>query len=272
MRSTVFTLALVLSLGAVAACGGAGQHGKEASTVLGENTPRSFHRAMSLTLLRTEQYRRAIPHIRQLLRLEPEAAEPPYLMARAYLGLGISTAARDMLRTAVKRAPDMAPAHALLGMLHDGLGEHQAAQRAHRRALALAPENAAFHNNLGFSLFLRGQYRSAIAAYETALRLDPGLRRVHNNLGFSHGRLGQIDRAAEHFRKGGSAAEADNNLGLVHEELGQTERAYERFLAAIQADPGLSSARLNLERVCLALGRAMPELPAPPPVRNDEGD
>ncbi len=247
----VLIMGLILPL---AACAGSRAATRGGNGIAGAN-PYEFHRAVAHTLLETDQPRQAIPHIRELQKLQPRKAEPFYLMARAYIQMGVPESAHEMLQRALSIDPELAGAQAALGVLLDGEGEHRRAELAHRRAVELSPRSAVYRNNLGFCLYLQKRYREAVAVYERALELDAGDRRTHNNLGFAYGRLGAFDDAYSHFRLAGTPAQAENNMGIALELAGQREAARERFRAAIQADPQLEVARDNLARVAAATGK-----------------
>lgn len=254
----VVTIALAAAL--LAACGGSHKPAAEPELAGGES-PYAFHRAIGLTLLRTDQPRRALPHLQRLARLEPGRPEPMVLLARAYMGMEMWQQAEVILRRATKLAPTYAPAQALFGVLLDIRGEHQKAEAFHQRAIALEPNNAAYRNNLGFGRYLQGRYRDALEALRASLELDPSRRRVHNNLGFVYGQLGRVDEAREHFRLAGDPAEVQNNMGLVYEERGDLDDAYLAYARALARRPDLAAARGNLERVCHRLGKPVPEIP-----------
>lgn len=253
-RFTALSLAAAL-----AACGGSNKNVAEPELKGGES-PYAFHRAIGLTLLRTDQPRRALPHLQRMARLKPDRPEPLYYLGRAYMGMKLWGQATAVLEKAIAGAPGYAPARASLGVLRDINGHHAAAELAHQAAIKLDPDNASYHNNLGFSRYLQGRNREALAELEIALRLDPSMRRIHNNLGFVYGKLGRLDRAREHFRLAGTDAQVENNMGLIHEQRGDYERAYQAFVTALLRDPEMGAARGNLERVCRRLGKPMPDL------------
>lgn len=225
-----------------------------------QGTTYEFYRAVSRTLLRTNQPLEASRTIRRLFKLRPGSPEPHVLMAKAYMAMRQLDSARKMLKSAIEKDGQYAEAHATLGIVLNSMGQHRLADAYHRKAIGLAKEKASYRNNLGFSLYLQGRYRRAAAEYRKALDLDPGARRIHNNLGFAYGKLGKMQEALQQFRLAGVPAQASNNLGFVYESRGELERAYELYLAALNQDPALVQARRNLHRVCERLGRPEPEL------------
>ncbi len=221
-------------------------------------SPADFQRSIGLTLMRGGEPRRALPYLERLARFEPEKAAPLCYLARAYMDLAMWEQARGSIDRALVIEPRSATAQDLLGMLLDTRGDHDGAIDAHRRAIAFDPRNATFRNNLGFSYYLGHRYVDAVAAYREALRLRPNTPRVHNNLAFALAKLDQLAEASEHFRLGGTPAEAANNLGIAYEDRGDLEHAYEAYAAAAQADPDLAPARGNLERLAARLGKPLP--------------
>ena len=222
--------------------------------------PYEFHRGMTYALLRASSAQRAVPHVNELLRLKPKAAEPYYLLGRLYLELRVPGRAEGAMREALKRDANFAPAHGSLGVILDTQRRHREAEQAHRAALKLDDQRASYHNNLGFCLYLQGRVRDAVEAYRLALLRQPTHLRIHNNLAFAYAREGNLHLAYRHFRMGGKPAEAQNNMGFVYEELGELERAYDFYLKALQLDPEHLRVRKNLERICKRLGRPMPSL------------
>jgi Flp pilus assembly protein TadD len=225
---------------------------------LADRDPYAFHRAIGMTLLQTDQPRRALPHLQRLERMRPDSPEPYYLVARAYMALELYVPAQSELARSLAVHGDYAPAHAMMGVLLDAQGHHVRAGNAHKRAIELAPGHPAYHNNMGFNLYLRGHHDAAIESYVRALSLEPSSRRIHNNLAFAYGERGDLDRAWDHFLRGGTQAEAKNNLGVVYESRGDLEAAFELYLDALRTDPKLEQARGNLERVAEPLNRPMP--------------
>jgi Flp pilus assembly protein TadD len=229
-----------------------------------EAEPYSFYRSVSYTLLRTHQYMKASQSIHEMIKRKPSSAEAHTLLARAHVGMKQFELARRQLERALELDEEYPEAHSELGLLMNMMGNHSRADRHHRRAIELQPDVAAYHNNLAFSLQLQGRYREAITSYTRALDLDASARRVHNNLGFSYGELGEMELAYRHFKLAGPPAQASNNMGYVYEQDGDLDRAYDYYLASVTEDPDLIQARRNLERVCVSLGRPVPEVKSEP--------
>ena len=260
MRLLFLTLAALLI---ATGCGGSQQPMSRDQEPLADRDPYAFHRSIGVTLLQTDQPRRALPHLQRLERMRPESPEPYYLVARTYMALELDRPAETYLKRSLVLNENYAPAHAMLGVLLDGQGHHVRAGNAHKRAIELAPRHPGYHNNMGFNLYLRGHYDQAVEAYNRALGLEPSSRRIHNNIGFAYAELGELDRAWDHFSRGGSPAEAKNNLGMAYETRGELEAAFELYAEALRTDPDLEQARGNLERVAVSLERDLPDKAEP---------
>jgi Flp pilus assembly protein TadD len=266
MMNRLFKLVLCasLALGSLVGCGAIAKHpedGKSAAVFEDpDHDPYNFYRAVGYTLLRTRQYMKATQSIKRMVKAHPELPEPHYMMACAYLGMEQYDAARKLFLRAIERDEKYAPAHAQLGVLLNTLGRNRDADREHHKAIALDPSNAAYRNNLGFSQYMQGRLKEAVKTYVAALERDAAQKRIHNNLAFAYAKLGSLDKAFAHFKLAGPPAQATNNLGYVAEEQGHLERAYELYVQAVKQDPELIQAHRNLERVCLSLGRPLPDL------------
>lgn len=103
-----------------------------------------------------------------------------------------------------------------IGNGHSALGQERAAVPHYEEALRLLegqgrPDlEAQCRKNLGSSLQQLGQEDAAIEHYIRALELDPYLNEAHFALGSHHHRLGEYERALEHFDH---VAFTDNRLG-----------------------------------------------------------
>jgi tetratricopeptide (TPR) repeat protein len=60
---------------------------------------------------------------------------------------------------------------------------------------------ADLYHSMGTAYFERGRYEYAVALYEKALRLHPGYVRAHLNRGMALAELGELEQAADEFRK-----------------------------------------------------------------------
>ena len=72
----------------------------------------------------------------------------------------------------------------------------------YERALQLAPLDAVYRNELGRVYFDAAQYEEAIRQLQLSLEIDPEFAPTHYNLGLAYLKLGENDKAKEHFETG----------------------------------------------------------------------
>jgi tetratricopeptide (TPR) repeat protein len=96
--------------------------------------------------------------------------------------------------------------------------------------------------------------RQAIEAYEHVIRDSPAWVEPHLNLGTLLYEQGNVERAAERFRRAVALAPgnalAHFNLGCVLDELNQPEAARQELREAVRLKADYADAHYNLARVC----------------------
>lgn len=122
---------------------------------------------------------------------------------------------------------------------------------------SLVPCDAVSLNISGDALYNQGRLSEAVAEYEKALLLQADETNVLNSLGVCHGRLGQMDRAAECFTRAREVAPQDfmahYNLGLALLRLGQNQEAQACLEQSLELEPGHADTLFQLG--CLAQTR-----------------
>lgn len=96
-------------------------------------------------------------------------------------------------------------------------------------------------------------------AYEKVLELDPGHADALVNLGRLLHEEGELESAADHYRRALEAAGGDHptaayNLGIACEDLGRDAQAAAAYEQALSADPTFADAHYNLSRVRERMG------------------
>ncbi len=251
LRATLLAVVAIL-----AGCAGARTAPKADTT--------GARKALAQELLRRGDAAAAFPIVDALYHESPHDAEVLTLRGSVYRRQKLPKEAEADFREAVSVAPRYAPAHAQLAVLLDEQGRAGEALEHHRRAAQLDPKDAGYLNNLGFSLLAHGSAREALPVFHEALRIAPMDGRIRNNLGFAYARTGDFRSAAEQFAMGGRPAEAKNNLAYAYQLANNLAQAFDLYLEALRLEPGLASARANLDETAGRLGRPVPELPDPP--------
>lgn len=136
----------------------------------------------------------------------------------------------------LKRSPNDTALLMDRGAVLSAMGRDDEALAAFRRVATLQPQLAAAHNNMAVILAAMGRHGEARAALERAIRIQPGYATAHENLGDLHAHL-----AGESYRQ------------------------------ALQANPGLASAKTKLDTantlIALATGAGTPQRAGPPIAR-----
>ena len=237
--------------------------------------------------------------------------------ADAYYGLGrVRAAGHDLAgaaeayRQACALYPNFGAAHYALALVYRALGQvGQAEEQLHlyERDKDRAPpsgdplfdevralnRSATQQIQIGIELERQGRLEESVAAHEKAVEIDSQLVQAHVNLVELYGRLGQFEKAEEHFRTAshldpGSSegyynygvlllsaekyqqaenafqktieidpfhAGAHNNLGFLLERQGRLLEAEAEYQTAVENKPNNRQAHFNLGRVLVNLGK-----------------
>jgi Flp pilus assembly protein TadD len=152
-------------------------------------------------------------------------------------------------RQALQLAPELVTARNRLGVTLNKLGRHHEASTELRAAVQRSPGTAFLHNNLGFSLYLEGHYAEAERALARAVELQPTFRRAHMNHGLVLAKLNRFDEALAAFCLAGPPADAHYNVAILQTEAGRYIEAVQSLQRALELNPQLEEARVQLREV-----------------------
>jgi len=114
--------------------------------------------------------------LRQMVRLDPDAAGPTTALALLLVRKGALEEAEPFARAAVRLSPDDPTAHNLMGVILTESRQPQAGEQHYRRVLALADRpNATLLASLAWNLKSQGRMEEARGFYQQAFELDPRL-------------------------------------------------------------------------------------------------
>jgi Flp pilus assembly protein TadD len=120
-------------------------------------------------------------------------------LGRAYLERGDFDRAMAHGREVIRIEPTAADGHFNLGVILEKTGRTDEAIAAYREAIRLAPRQGSQHLNLGIALAGQGQLEEAEEQFREAVRSQPDSFRARNNLGAVLARRGAVDEAIEQF-------------------------------------------------------------------------
>jgi tetratricopeptide (TPR) repeat protein len=194
--------------------------------------------------------------------------------AEAYYGLGRVRAARHDFAGAVEAYsqacalfPDFGPAHYALALVERRLGQTGQADeqlRLYERNSDRFPpssdplldevralnRSATYQIQVGIELEKQGQLEESVAANEKALEINPQLVQAHVNLVELYGRLGQFEKAEEHYRAAShldpGSSESYYNYGVLLLSAEKYQQAESAFRKTIEIDPFQAGAHNNL--------------------------
>lgn len=199
---------------------------------------------------------RALAHLHQAARLDPDSFAAHYNLALIY-GCwcdpdGGRVRAFAEIASALALRPEDDRAHALAGDLYMQERRWREAAESYDRATQLRDDSAAWWNRLGRAYLAAGNTQGAEAAFHMALELgrnalaESGDPHAWRELGLTYRALGLYSEALEAYHhaleQGGDTAEAYRGLGLVYRYLGQMTQAlfaYEKAYAASPDNPTL---------------------------------
>jgi tetratricopeptide (TPR) repeat protein len=140
------------------------------------------------------------------------------------------------------------------------LAQYGHAEKAIRRAIPLCPKKARRipYKEMGRLFEEKGELKKASVWYQKAARVAPNLADSHIYEGHVAFRLGLLDKAEAHYRRGirckeGCIEEAYFNLGCVLVANRRYKEAIKCYRKALALDPKYSIAKLRLKDAKRAL-------------------
>ncbi|RKZ69349.1 MAG: type IV pilus biogenesis/stability protein PilW [Gammaproteobacteria bacterium] len=165
----------------------------------------------------------------------PQANDAEVAVANLKLGIGymnegLFEKALEKLNRARDAAPDYPPIYNALGVLHQKLGYYDVAEENFKIAINLIPDYSSALNNYGLLLCLTQRYEEADQLF---------LQAVHNPL-YATPEL------------------AYNNAGTCALKNGQTQLAEKYFLQALNRNPRVGPALIQMAEISYEQGNYMP--------------
>jgi Flp pilus assembly protein TadD len=189
--------------------------------------------------------------------VQTSASAPSLAAVRAALDERRYVDAGELLDQAVAEGVQTPEVTLLGGELLLARSNYSEALSAFRSVAGSADLKARALEGQGLALSLLGRNDEAFADLKAATQLDGGLWRAWNGLGVELDRRHDWTHAQAAYGKalaapGANPAIVQNNLGYSLMMQHQPEKAAANFVAALQNDPSLTSARTNL-RLALAM-------------------
>ena len=154
-----------------------------------------------------------------------------------------------------------AEAHYHIGVRYLQDGEYAQAMLELRKAEVFEPKDPRIQNAMGLVYFATDRPSEAEAAYRKALSLKKDYSEARVNLGTLYARQGRCEEAIPEYRKAledpfyPTPALALHNIGLCYRSLGREREAEKALREAVDQDPNLFRAYLDLGRLYYAQNR-----------------
>lgn len=165
-----------------------------------------FHYWRGASIASVGEYERAIPHLEEARRLNPDYPLIYWTLGLAYEMTGDSAAAERAYRESIRLRPDIIEPYIQLANMVTEMGEYERAAEILAEAVERADEaempelyrRASY--NLGNSYYRLGRYYDAIDAYERALQITPEHIPTLLQIAWSYYQLNLHDAALEYCR------------------------------------------------------------------------
>lgn len=196
---------------------------------------------------------------RRILAASPGQADASHLLGLIAHAHGQPALALDLLRHACRT--DAAPAvyFGNLAEICRQQGLLAEGEAAARHATQREPGLVMAWNNLGIILQESGRHADSVECLERVAQLQPQSPEALNNLGNAYTGVNRLDEARQHYVQAlalrGDYAEAHSNLAFVLRELGDYDAAANAGQRAIECNPRLANAYINLAEIEAARSR-----------------
>jgi tetratricopeptide (TPR) repeat protein len=140
-----------------------------------------------------------------VIKKSPRKDRPYNNLGQAYLGNREFYRAIPFLKESLRLNPYFSYAHYNLGIAYQSIGMCDEAITEYQKALygTRQPYFAKVHNNLGVCYFIKGWTDMAIEEFNKAIEINPYFSDAHFNLGITYRSKGLNAFADEHIKKAG---------------------------------------------------------------------
>jgi arylsulfatase A-like enzyme/Flp pilus assembly protein TadD len=189
--------------------------------------------------LRRQNWERASDQLQRCLVLNPNFDNAMTGMARALAKLGRTDEARSWLQKALQNNPENYRAWYENGLLQ-AASDPAAALASYQKATAIQPNFPPGQRELGMLWFQQKNFAAAAPHLEKAIELGLEDARLHNFLGICYNRTNRTLMAVREFQRAleldPKLAEAHLNLAFAHQLLHQAKAAHEEYATACKLD------------------------------------
>src|ERR1700674_2393121 len=184
--------------------------------------------------LRRQNWEHAAEQLQRCLALNPNFDNAMTGLARALAKLGRVDEAKSWLNKALQSNPQNYRAWYQMGLLDAG-SDPAAALSAYEKTIAIQPNFSAGQRELGMLLFQQKSYAASAPHLEKAIKLGLEDAHLHNFLGICYNRTNRTLKGVHEFQRAieldPKLAEAHLNLAYAHQLLHHPKAANEEYAA-----------------------------------------
>ena len=192
--------------------------------------------------LRRQNWEAAAQQLQLCLALNPDFDNAMTGLARALAKLGRVDEAKTWLQKALQNNSANYRAWYESGVL-EGRSNPEAALSSYQKSIAIQPNFSPGQREIGMLLFQQKNYAAAEPHLEKAIELGLEDARLHNFLGICYNRTNRTSKAVREFRRAidldPKLAEAHLNLAFAQQLLHHPRAAHEEYAAACKLDENL---------------------------------
>ncbi len=192
-------------------------------------------------------------------RSDPEAAAPKLDLAELDIRTGATQPAIEALEVLAVKQPKEARTYVLLGRAYLLRGEPVKAAEVYRQMMAVAPKDARGPYLVGIALRRQGKVLDARRQFEAALALRPNFPGPLAQLAAMSVTENRTDLALERVKQQvtlvPTSGQFQHLLGRMHQGRNEREAAERAYLKALELDPGLMAAYVDLSALYLVGSR-----------------
>jgi tetratricopeptide (TPR) repeat protein len=237
----------------------------QAFTPLLKSAPRSSPDAQRLnTLIGMAHYglgefAAAVPYLKQVTASDPHDLHYRLVLAQSCLAARQYQCVLDVDHEVLTLNAESAEADMLAGEALDGMRNHAAAIEQFRAAVKADPKQPNVHFGLGYLLWTQNQFDEAAQEFQAELANAPANSEAMTLLADCDIRIGQPDAALPLIEKAvqldPGIERAHLDLGILDAQDGKRDEALREFKTAARLSPGDPDVHWRMARLYQAMGR-----------------
>ncbi len=208
---------------------------------------------IGLAYYRQNEFLKAIPPFESVVRDQPDALQPHYLLGLCYFFAERWADAANTLDPLWAQESSQLSYLYVLSIAAHRAGKKELDEKATLQLIKAGEGSPEFHLFMGKAHLNLEQYDLALADFQAAAEANPTLTFVHFNLGLTFLKKQDYERARDEFLKD-AAVEPDlalnyDELGDVYSLLQQDDAAEKSYREALKRDPRLVNSYLGLTKI-----------------------